>query len=61
MITEAKLRVALDKIDRDQSGKKHGRPMSGLSIPVDYYLTRKNGTKAAVVRSKKPAQVVAGQ
>lgn len=61
MVTEAKLRTALDKIDRRLSRKTHGRPMSGLSIPADYYFARKNGTMAAVARSKKLARPVAGK
>ena len=61
MITEAKLRVALDKIDRRRSGKTRGRPMSGLSIPADYYFNGKSRKKAAVVRAKKLARVAAGK
>jgi hypothetical protein len=61
MITEAKLLVALDKIDHRLSRKTHGRPMSGLSIPADYYFARKNRTIAALARSKKPARVIAGK
>jgi hypothetical protein len=40
MMTETKLRKALDRLDRRQKGKPRGRPMSGLSIPADYYLGR---------------------
>lgn len=61
MMTETKLRKALDKLEHRQKGKSHGRPMSGLSIPADYYLARSGRTIAAVVRGKKPAKTVAGK
>jgi len=43
MITEKKLKAALDKIDRRNS-RAHGLPMSGLSIPARHYLGAKNVT-----------------
>ena len=61
MMTETKLRKALDKLDHRQVGKARGRPMSGLSIPADYYLARPGRKIAALVRGKKPAKTVAGK
>ncbi len=40
MITETKLRTALDRLARKQGAKASGRPMSGLSIPAEYYFGR---------------------
>jgi hypothetical protein len=61
MMTETRLRAALDKIDRRLSRKTHGRPMSGLSIPADYYFAGRKNTRAAVARRKKAVRVVAGR
>jgi hypothetical protein len=61
MMTESKLSKALDKLDSQQSRKRHGRRMSGLSIPADYYLGRPGRTIASLVRGKKPARTVAGK
>jgi hypothetical protein len=61
MMTETKLRKALDKLDHRQKGKAHGRPMSGLSIPADYYLARPARTMATLARGKKPAKTTAGK
>lgn len=59
-MTETKLRKALDKLDHRQVGKARGRPMSGLSIPADYYLGRAGRKIAVVARGKKPAKTVVG-
>jgi hypothetical protein len=61
MMTETKLRKALDKLEHRPARKAQSRPMSGLSIPADYYLARSGRTIAAVVRGKKPAKTVAGK
>lgn len=61
MMTETKLRKALDKLDHRLIGKTPGRPMSGLSIPADYYLGRAGRTIATVTRGKKPARTTAGK
>jgi hypothetical protein len=61
MMTETKLRKALDKLEHRQNGKAHGRPMSGLSIPADYYLARPGRKIAAVARGKKPARTTASK
>lgn len=39
-ITETKLRTALDRLARKQGPKASGQPMSGLSIPAEYYFGR---------------------
>ena len=61
MMTETKLRKALDKLEHRQVGKARGRPMSGLSIPADYYLGQAGRTIATVARGKKPARTTAGK
>jgi hypothetical protein len=61
MMTESKLRKALDKLDHRQKGKSPGRPMSGLSIPADYYLGRADRKVAVVARGKSRAKMVAGK
>ncbi len=61
MMTETKLRKALDKLEHRPAAKARGRPMSGLSIPADYYLARSGRTIASVVHGKKPAKTVAGK
>lgn len=61
MMTETKLRMALDKLDHRLVGKAQGRPMSGLSIPADYYLARPGRKIATVTRGKKRAKTVAGK
>jgi hypothetical protein len=53
MITETKLRKALDQLDHRQKGKAQGRPMSGLSIPAEYYLERPGRKIASATRRKK--------
>jgi len=52
MITERKLGAALAKIDRWQAKHPHGKAMSGLSIPAEYYFAVKAGHKAKTVRHK---------
>jgi hypothetical protein len=61
MMTETKLRKALDKLEHRPARKAHGRPMSGLSIPADYYLARPGRKVAASVRGKRPARSNAGK
>ena len=61
MMTEPKLRAALDKLDQRLSRKAHGRPMSGLSIPAAYYLAGRKSTAGAAAPGKKTARVVAGK
>ena len=61
MMTETKLRKALDKLDHRPAGKAHGRSMSGLSIPADYYLARPGRMIPTVVGRKKPAKTNAGK
>ena len=61
MMTETRLRAALDKIDHRLSRKTHGRPMSGLSIPAAYYFAGRKHATAAAVRGKRATRVVAGK
>jgi hypothetical protein len=53
MITEAKLRTALERITRKHGTKGSGRPMSGLSIPAEYYLGRPKA-RTAKLRAARP-------
>lgn len=46
MITESKLRKALDRIAKRRGPKATGRPMSGLSIPAEYYFGRRRAKPA---------------
>jgi hypothetical protein len=50
MITERKLRKALAKIARSEAGQAPGNPMSGLSIPADFYFRTR---KPAATRNKR--------
>ncbi len=61
MMTEAKLPKALDKLEHRQAGKTRGRPMSGLSIPADYYLGRAGRAFSSVARARKPVRTTAGK
>ncbi len=59
MMTETKLRKALDKLEHRPARKARSRPMSGLSIPADYYLARPGRKVATLGRGKKPARTTA--
>ncbi len=61
MMTETKLRKALDKLEHRPAGKSHGRPMSGLSIPADYYLAGAVRKINSGGRGKKLARTTAGK
>jgi hypothetical protein len=61
MMTETKLRKALDKLEHRPAEKSRGRPMSGLSIPADYYLARPGRKIMSGWRSRKPARTTAGK
>jgi hypothetical protein len=62
MITETKLRAALDRLGRKQGTKAGGRPMSGLSIPAEYYFGRPKAREAQTARSGEgPLRVEDGQ
>ena len=61
MMTETRLQAALDKIDRRLLRKPPGRPMSGLSIPADYYFPGRKTMKTTVVRGRKAVRSGAGR
>jgi len=52
MITERKLSSALAKIARWEASHPHGKAMSGLSIPANYYFGAKPRKRAKPVRRK---------
>lgn len=51
-MTERKLTAALAKIDRWKAGKSRGKPMSGLSIPANYYFAAKSRSRPSTGRRK---------
>ena len=53
MVTMQKLRAALAKIDRRRTRAAHGRPMSGLSIPAEYYFGATKARKSVTRQDKK--------
>jgi hypothetical protein len=52
MITEKKLEAALAKIDRWRAKHPHGKAMSGLSVPGEYYFGGKADRKTKTVHYK---------
>jgi hypothetical protein len=55
MITEQKLRKALTKIERQNGQNGHGKPMSGLSVPAEYYFPisrKRSDTSLNVLRKE---------
>lgn len=59
MITEIKLSSALAKIARWEARHPHGKPMSGLSIPANYYFGTKPRKRAKPVRRETHSSTVA--